>query len=222
MAEQASPEQVSLFVKKTDEFFAKYAKLTSQDFRAKVYATQDQAIISAYESELNRAAGIKTAINATVGAWATFKRSYAAVTGVTSTWIGDAVDEIRSWFGYSPAGGFSAYDVSPISGGQLGRYDVSPISGGQLGALGAVPIVLVAIWVTGILAVLVVSIKAQDKIFMWVDAWFIKRDNPNMSTGEAIDKAAQIAARGGLFEGAALPLIAAAAIVAFLMFGKKK
>lgn len=221
MAEQASPEQVSLFVKKTDEFFAKYAKLTSPEFRAKVYATQDQSIISAYESELNRAAGIKTAINATVGVWQTFKSGYAAVTDTTSTIIGDAIDEIRSWFGYKPAGGFSAYDVSPISGGQLGLYSVSPISGGQLGALAAIPFIT-AVWITGILALLVVSVRAQDKIFMWVDAWFIKRNDPNISTGEALDKAAQIQARGGLFEGAALPLLAAAAIAAFLIFGKKK
>ncbi len=221
MAEQASPEQVNLFVKTTDEFFAKYAKLTSPDFRKKVYATGDKAIIAAYESEVSRATGIKSAIDSTVGYWQAFKQGYAAVTGVTSTWIGDAVDEIRSWFGYEPAGGFSAYDISPITGGQLGLYSVSPISGGQLGALGAVQIVT-AVWVTGILAVMVISIRAQDKIFMWVDAFFIKRNDPNISTGEALDKAAQIQARGGLFEGAALPLLAAAAIAAFLIFGKKK
>jgi hypothetical protein len=221
MAEQASAEQVNLFIRKTDEFFAKYAKLTAPDFRKKVYATGDKAIIAAYESEVSRATSIKNSIDTTVGYWQAFKQGYAAVTGVTSTWIGDAVDEIRSWFGYSPAGGFSAYDISPITGGQLGRYSISPISGGQLGALGAVPVIM-AVWVTGILAVMVISIRAQDKIFMWVDAWFIKRDNPNMTTGDALDKAAQVAARGGLFEGAALPLLAAAALAAFLIFGKKK
>lgn len=227
MAEQASPEQVSLFIRKTDEWYAKYLKLISPEFRAQVYATRDSQIISAYESEVNRASGIKTAINATVGTWAAFKRGYIAVTDVTSTVIGDVVDWWRSLWGYEPAGELSAYtirDVSPISGGRLGAYgirDVSPISGGQLGALGAIQIVT-AVWVTGILAVLVLSVRGMDKIFIWVDAWAIKRSDPTISTGDALDKAAQIAARGGLFAGAALPLIAAAAIAAFLIFGKKK
>jgi hypothetical protein len=229
MAEQASPEQVSLFIRKTDEWYAKYLKLISPEFRAKVYATRDSQIISAYESEVNRATGIKTAINATVGTWAAFKRGYAAVTDVTSTVIGDVVDWFRGIFGGGPAADLGVYnirDVSPISGGRLGAYnirDVSPISGGQLGAfaaLGAIPIIT-AIWITGILALLVLSLKGMDKIFIWVDAWAIKRDDPTISTGEAIDKAAQIAARGGLFAGA-LPLLAAAAIAAFLIFGQKK
>lgn len=224
MAEQASPEQVNLFIRKTDEWYAKYLKLISPKFRAQVYATRDSQITSAYEFEVKRATGIKTAINATVGAWAAFKRGYAAVTDVTSTVIGDAIDWIRGLFGAGPNADLTGYSVSPISGGQLGRYSVSPISGGQLGAfaaLGAVP-VITAIWITGILAVMVLSIRGMDKIFIWTDAWLIQRNDPTISTGDALDRAAQIAARGGLFEGAALPLLAAAAIAAFLIFGKKK
>ena len=229
MAEQASPEQVGYFIRKTDEWYAKYLKLISPEFRAQVYATQDAQIISAYEYEVTRASGLKTTINATVGVWATFKRGYAAVTDVTSTVIGDAIDWFRDLFGGGTVGALSAYtirDVSPISGGQLGAYnirDVSPISGGQLGALGALGAVQVvtAVWITGVLAVLVLSLKGMDKIFIWVDAWAIKRNDPTISTADAIDKAAQISARGGLFAGA-LPLLAAAAIAAFLIFGKKK
>ena len=225
MAEQASPAQVNLFIRKTDEWYAKYLKLISPEFRAQVYGTQDAQIISAYESEVNRASGIKTAINATVGTWAAFKRGYAAVTDITSTVIGDAIDWFRGLFGGGPdLGAYNIRDVSPISGGRLGAYnisDVSPISGGQLGAfaaLGAIPLIT-AVWITGILAVMVLSLRGMDKIFVWVDAWAIKRNDPTISTADAIDKAAQIAARGGLFAGAALPLLAAAAIAAFLIFG---
>lgn len=227
MAEQASPEQVSLFIRKTDEWYAKYLKLVSPEFRAQVYATRDSQIISAYESEVNRATALKRTINATVGVWATFKRGYTAVTDVTSTIIGDAIDWFRGIFGGGPAADLGVYtirDVSPISGGRLGAYtirDVSPISGGQLGALGAIPLIT-AVWITGILAVLVLSVRGMDKIFIWVDAWAIKRNDPTISTGDALDKAAQIAARGGLFAGTALPLLAAAALAAFLIFGKKK
>ena len=159
-----------------------------------------------------------------MGVWAAFKRGYAAVTDVTSTIIGDAIDWFRGLFGAGPNADLTGYSVSPISDGQLGRYDVSPISGGQLGAFGALGVVPVvtAIWITGILAVMVLSIRGMDKIFIWTDAWLIKRNDPTISTGDALDRAAQIAARGGLFEGAALPLLAAAAIAAFLIFGKKK
>ena len=85
MAAQASAEQVNVFIRKTDEWYAEYMKIISPECRAKVYATKDSQLIDDYESEVNRAEGIKTAINATVGTWAAFKSGYASVTDYTST-----------------------------------------------------------------------------------------------------------------------------------------
>lgn len=220
MAEQATAEQVNKFVALTDEFLANYIKLTSPAFRAKIYATGDAAAIANYETQVNRSTALKNSIEAVTGSWNWFKSQWSSVTDTTSMVIGDAIDWFRGIFGGGPNADLRAYSVSPISGGQLGRYDVSPISGGQLGALAAIP-VLYAAWIAGTLAALVILIRAQNKIFVWIDAWAIKKNNPNISTAEALDKAAIINARGGIFEGAALPLIAAAAIVAYLIFGKK-
>lgn len=219
---EATPQEINIFVADVDEFMAKYAKLISPEFRAKVYATGNTQNISDYESKVSQGRALKNTIETTTGVWLAFKREWSKVTDVTSTVIGDAVDWIRGLFGDDPYGGiFDGYDVSPISGGQLGRYSVSPISGGQLGALGAIPILTYA-FIAGLAALLITYVKGLDKFFIWIDAWAIKRDDPTMTTAEALDKAAQVAARDNLFAGAALPLIAAAAIVAFLIFGKKK
>ena len=135
--------------------------------------------------------------------------------------IGDAIDWVRGIFGGGPIADMAAYSVSPISGGQLGRYSVSPISGGQLGAfaaLGALQIPL-AVWVTGILAVMALSYVGMKEVVIRVDAWWIKKDDPSMPWDEALRKSKDISERGGIV--AALPLIAAATIAAFLIFGKK-
>jgi len=219
---EATPAEVNIFVADVDEFMTKYAKLISPEFRAKVYATGNTENIANYESKVSQGRAIKNTIETTTGAWLGFKREWSKVTDVTSTVIGDAVDWLRGIFGDDPYGGaFDAYDISPISGGQLGRYDISPISGGQLGALGAIPLITYA-FIAGLAVVLVTYIKGLDKFFVWIDAWSIQRDDPSISRAEALDKAAQVAARDNLFAGAALPLLAAAAIAAFLIFGKKK
>ncbi len=222
---EATPQEINIFVADVDEFLAKYAKLVSPEFRAKVYATGNSQNIAEYENKISQGSMLKNTIETTTGVWLAFKREWSKVTDVTSTIIGDAIDWFRGLFGAGPNADLTGYDVSPISGGQLGRYDVSPISGGQLGAfgaLGALPLLTYAV-IAGLAAALITYTKGLDKFFIWIDAWAIKRDDPTISTGDALDRAAQIAARDNLFAGAATPLLlAAAALAAFLIFGKKK
>lgn len=90
--------EMNRFVKEVDEFMQKYAKLTSPDMQQKVYDAGDPVLMNDYKSAVNRATMLKNTIEATTGAWASAKKAYASVTDVTSMWIGDAVDEIRSWF----------------------------------------------------------------------------------------------------------------------------
>ena len=211
MPESATPQEMNLFVKSVDDFFANYAKLISPQMRADVYASGNSQLIAEYNASVSRGAALKVTIERTTGAWQAAKAGWATVTGITSTVIGDAIDEIRSWFGYSPAGCY---------GCELGRYDVSPITGGQLGFLGAIQLPAAA-WVAGILGAVYLANQAMTKIFVSVQATKIQTADPTVSRSRALADAAGAVKGISLFEGAALPLIAAAALAAFLIFGKK-
>jgi hypothetical protein len=216
MATAATPQEMNRFVQSVDEFFAKYAKLISPSMRAEVYASGNSTLIREYEATVSRARALKVTIEATTGAWAAAKSAWRSVTDTTSTVIGDAIDEIRSWFGYQPGGGVGAYSVSPISGGALGQWR----GGGTLGALGAVQVPMAA-WVAGILGAVYLASAAMDKIFISVQATRIQKDDPTVSRTDALDAASRAVKTAGLFGGATLPLIAAAALAAFLLLGKK-
>lgn len=237
MAQQANPQEMNRFVKSVDEFFANYAKLTTPAMRDQVYSSGQPQLIADYQAAVSRGATLSRTIQGTVGAWNAAKSAWAGVIGATSTVIGDAIDEIRSWFGYEPAPGVGFYDPSPISGGTLGQwrgsgtpnpgtlgaYDPSPISGGRLGALGAIALPAAA-WVATILGVVYLLNQAMGKIFIWVDANSIQKADPTISREKALDVAARTAARGGLFgdAGKILPLLAAAALGLYLLLGQKR
>ncbi len=247
MAQQANPQEMNRFVKSVDEFFANYEKLTTPAMRNQVSLSGQPELIADYQAAVSRGATLSQTIQGTVGAWTVAKSAWATVTGATSTMIGDAIDEIRSWFGYEPAGGVGFYDPSPISGGTLGQwrsaisplgqwrgsgtpnpgtlgtYDPSPISGGRLGALGAIALPAAA-WVATILGAVYLMNQAMGKLFIWVDANSIQKADPTISREKALDVAARTAARGGLFgdAGKILPLLAAIALGAYLLLGQKK
>lgn len=207
MAETATPQEMNRFVQSVDEFFSKYAKLISPTMRAQVYATGNAALIDDYESAKSQGAILKSTIEATTGAWAAARAAYSAVTDTTSTVIGDAIDEIRSWFGYKPAGGL----------GYLGACNC-PARG--LGGLGVVQAPLAA-WVAGIIGAVYLANKAMDQIFIFVAANQIQAGDPTVSRAEALAAAADSVKNGGILGAITLPLVAAAVLAAFLVFGRK-
>jgi len=200
MANQASQTELNKFVKIVDEFKAKFAKLTLPQTRAQVYASGNTKMISDYETAVSRGNALNSTINAMVGAWSAFKRGYKKVTDTTSTVIGDAVDEIRSWFGYEPAGG-----IGGLNG--LGAI--------QLAALPA------AVAVAGVISAALILNSLMDKIFVSIEANRIQKDNPNISRGAAL-KQAEAGLPSLLPGGISLPMIAAGALAIYFLMGSKK
>ena len=194
----ATQTELNKFVKVVDEFKAKYARLISPATRNDVYATKNATLISDYESAVSRGGALNSSINALVGAWNVFKRGYASVTDVTSTAIGDAVDEIRSWFGYKPMGDL-----------QIG-----------LGALGLVQIPA-AIGVAGIIGAALVLIAAMNRIFIATEASRIQRENPGTSRAVALRQAE--AGLPSFIPGGLTPLmIAAGAVALWFVLSQRK
>lgn len=195
----ATQTELNRFVKIVDEFKANYARLILPATRSEVYATNNPKLIGDYNSAISKSRLLNSTINNAVGAWNAFKRGYAAVTDVTSTVIGDAIDEIRSWFGYDPAPG-------------IGHY--------TLGALGAVQIPA-AVIIAGIIATAVVLNKAISSIFVTLEANRIQRENPNISRPQAIIQAE----RGlpSILPSAITPvMIGVGALALWLILGKKR
>lgn len=208
MAENTTPEEMNQFVRSVDEFFANYAKLISPAMRAQVYATGNASVIADYESAKTQGAMLKNTIEATTGAWAAAKGAWGSVTDVTSTVIGDVVDEIRSWFGYQPAGEY------------LGACNCPAPGLGGLGYLGAVQLPAAA-WIAGILGAVYLANSAMQKIFVFVAANQIQAADPSVSRSQALAAASRAVKTNGILGAITLPLIAAAALAAFLVFGRK-
>lgn len=165
---KATQTELNKFVRVVDEFKTKYARLTSPAMRAQVYASGNQKLIADYERAVSRGGMLNVTINTTVGAWSTFKRGYGAVTDVTSTAIGDAIDEVRSWFGYEPAKGFSGL--------------------GSLSGLGAIQIIP-AVAIAGIVGTAMILIAAMNRIFISVEASKIQKENPTITRASALRQA---------------------------------
>ena len=146
MTQIADKTELNRFVREVDSFMHRYADFASPETRAAVVATNDPKLIADYEATRNHAASLKSGIEATTGAWNSAKAFYAAQIGNTSMIIGDAIDEIRSWFGYKPAGGLGAL---------------------QLPA---------AVWVAGIIAACVTLNRAMDAVIIRLDAARIVRN----------------------------------------------
>ncbi len=210
MAETATPQELNRFVQSVDEFFSNYAKLISPAMRAQVYATGNAAVIADYESAKSQGAILKSTIEATTGAWATAKAAYSVITGATSTFIGDAIDEFRSWFGYKPAGGL----------GYLGACNCPAPGLGYLGGLGVVQAPAAA-WVAGILGAVYLANQAMNKVFIFVAANQIQAADPTLSRAQALAAAADTVRGEGIIGAITLPLVAAAVLAAFLIFGRK-
>lgn len=196
-APQVSQSELNKFVQVVDEFKTKYARLTSPAMRAQVYASGNSTLIADYNTAVSRGGALNATINTTVGAWTTFKRGYSAVTDVTSTAIGDAIDTVRKWFGYDAAPGLSCYS--------------------GLGAIQIVPAVAIA----GIIGTALVLIAAMNRIFVSVEASRIQKDNPNISRVNALRQA-----ESGLpsfIPGGITPvMIGVGALALWMILGNKK
>lgn len=171
MANEASQAELNKFVKVVDEFKAKYLLLISPATRQQIYASNNPALIKDYETAVSRGRVLNNSINALVGAWNAFKSGYKTVTGVTSTVIGDAIDEVRSWFGYDPAPG-------------IGNY----VQTQGMGALGIIQ-VPAAVAVAGVVAAAMVLIAAMNRIFIALEASKIQRENPSITRAVALRQA---------------------------------
>lgn len=176
---EATSGELNRFVLVVDKFLQRYATLNNPATRERVYASNDQKLISDYETAVSRGGMLKTAIEKTVGAWQTAKTAWGSITDTTSTYIGDAVDEIRSWFGYKPMG--SLHD---------GRFSEC-ITG--LSGLGVIQVPAAA-WVAGIIATALLLTKAIDEILVRVEASRIQRET-GVSRNQAMTTAKDIYSR---------------------------
>ena len=205
MSEQATPTQLNRFVAAVDEFYANAKRLNAPQFKQSVYATRDAALIADYERTVNQARVLSNTIGATVGAWNTAKAAWSSVTDTTSTVIGDAIDEIRSWFGYQPAGDFGAY-----------------VSIGNLSGLAAGPVALpAAAWIAGILGAVYLVNKAMRQIFVSMQASRMQREDPTLSREQALVAATRSTTSPGFFGIATVPLLLAAGVVVFLVIKRR-
>lgn len=231
MAAQASQAELNKFVRVVDEFKAKFAKLILPATRAQVYASGNQKMIADYESAVSRGNALNATINALVGAWSAFKSGYRKVTDTTSTVIGDAVDEIRSWFGYKPMGCCDQMgNVPPAANerilAQQKPFDIDrdlvgmPLS--QFGGLGAVPLAAIpaAVAVAGVISAALILNSLMDKIFVSLEANRIQKENPRISRGAALSQA-EAGLPSLLPGGLSLPMLAAGGVALWFIFGKK-
>lgn len=191
---EATPVQMNEFVATVDKFMQKYQQFISPATRAEVYATGDAATISEYEKIAGRAGALKTNIETVTGAWAAAKRAYAAVTDVTSMYIGDAVDWLKNLFGGNNVSG--------------------------LGALGVLQIPAAA-WVIAAIGFCATMFIAMDAFLVDMRAKKIAAET-GMSYPDAVDRARGTVGIGGAIGSLTQPLIiAAVAMVAWLMLSKK-
>lgn len=204
MATPATQTELNKFVKVVDEFKAKYARLILPATRSQVYATQNATLIADYETAVVRGNALNTTINTMVGAWDAARRQYAKITDVTSTVIGDAIDEIRSWFGYDPAPGIGSLRDLPS----------------DLGSLGIVQIPA-AVAVAGIISAAMILIAGMNRIFISIEASRIQRENPNVSRSVALRQAE--AGLPSFIPGGVTPImLGVGALALFMIFRGRK
>lgn len=207
---EPTPQEMNKFVATIDEFMLKLAKLNSPQMRQTAYASGDQVLIDDYEITLGRAKGLAATIETTTGAWTAAKSAYSAVTDQTSILIGDAIDEIRSWFGAGPKADLSGQN---LSGQNLSRCN--------LGALGLVQLPAAA-WIAGILAAAYIAIRSMDAIFIRLDASRLQREDPTISRDQAISRARTASAIGSFFSFQAAPLLIGGALALWLVWNAIK
>jgi hypothetical protein len=223
---ETTPQEMNQFVKTVDEFMANYAKLISPETKGQVYATGNPTLISNYENAVTQSRILKRTIEATVGAWNVAKKAWASVTGVTSTFIGDAIDTVRSWFGYDPASGVTRDGMDGLGclGCPANECENCPVinHGGPVSGMGALGIVQLpaAAWIAGIIAAAYLLNGTMKKIFISIEATRIIKADPNISRGRALEMASS-AVSTNFFGSATMPLIAAGLIAVYFLLGSK-
>lgn len=216
---EASPQEMNKFVKTVDEFMDNFRKLISPETKASVYATKNPTLINEYENAVSQGRILKSTIETTVGAWNTAKKAWASVTGVTSTFIGDAIDEIRSWFGYEPAAGMDGLGCLGCPDNNCANCPNRQSDSSQLSGLGAIQLPAAA-WIAGIVAAAFLLNTTMNKIFISIEASRIIRADPTISRERALTMASSVI-KTDFFGGATLPLIAAGLIAAYFLLGSK-
>ena len=180
-------ETYSKFASVVDTFYRKRAAL--KNARGKVLATKDAQLIADYNSAVARSESMHNTIVNAVGVWNTARQQYARVTDTTSLAIGDAVDTIRSWFGYDPSHGLNG-----------------------LGALQIIPIAVAG----GIAAAVIIVTKGIDEVLIRIEATRIQKDD-GVSRSEAIKRATD-AYDDSFFKGAFdWKVIGGVALVAYFL-----
>lgn len=164
-------QDYSKFAQVVDTFYKKRVALLNA--RPKVMATRDAQLIADYNSAVARASSIDRTIKNAVGAWNTARSRYAGITDNTSMVIGDAIDTVRSWFGYDPSQGLNG-----------------------LGAIQLIPLAVAG----GIAAAVIIVTKSIDEILIRVEATKIQRED-GVSRSEAIKRATD-AYNDSFFKGA--------------------
>lgn len=175
------------FVRTVDEFMENYTFLLSRETQNKVYGMGDPALNAEYENMINNAGRLRGVILTTVGAWEQARAALTSVTDVTSMYIGDAIDEIRSWFGYDPTRGLNG----------LGVF--------QLPA---------AAWMIGIISAAVLLNSAMSKLFIKIETASLVRSGVN--PGEAL-RIASNALAPSLLGGVNKTLLIGGALALFLL-----
>ena len=141
----ATESEMNEFVRKVDDFMNLRKKLIMEG--ANVRALNDPELEREYYLVVRQADALRNTIEATTGMWYDFKTWWQSqVTDRASMAIGDAVDWIRSQFGYKPMGGLGAFQVVP------------------------------ALWIGGILTAVIVIMKSMDAILIKVEAAKLQRE----------------------------------------------
>jgi hypothetical protein len=196
---EATQTEMNRFVAIVESFKNNLARLNSAETRNAVYASNNSALIRDYENTLTQSNILNSTIEGTVGAWEAAKSGWGILTSQTSMWIGDAVDEIRSWFQTS--------------------NNLGCIGCPQLGSFGAVQLPA-AVWIAGIVAAAYALNKGMEKIFIAIEATKMQEANPNLSRERAVTLARN-AIVGSWFGLAPGVLLAAGAVGLYLVFRKR-
>jgi hypothetical protein len=134
--------------------------------------------------------------------------------------IGDAIDEIRSWFGYEPMGDLPCLGCAPGIGCVGCPHDAVQPQQPGLGALGIIQIPA-AVAVAGIITAGMVLIAAMNRIFIALEANKIQRENPSVSRAVAIRQAE--AGLPSFIPGGITPvMIGLGALALWMILGAKK
>lgn len=189
---EATTIQMNDFVREVDKFMQNHEKLLSSQIKSDVYNSNDPQLIADYESAVSQGNALKITIETTVGVWKAVKSAWGSVTDVTSMYIGDVIDALKSFFG-----------------------------GGSNNGLGVIQIPAAAFVVGAIAAALLLN-RLMTTIFVRIEATRIQRDNPGTSRAQALIQAKNVHETTLFGQSPLPLIIAGVAIVAWLFLAKKK